>query len=74
MRREVFLGEMEPVVPWKALLKVIEPHYPVAGCPRSQAWDMASENGLLCVATPDGRRMAQFSVADWAAVTAGPNP
>jgi len=30
-RREVFLGEMELVVPWKALLKIIEPHYPVAG-------------------------------------------
>ena len=30
-RREVFLSEMELVVPWKALLKVIEPHYPVAG-------------------------------------------
>ena len=30
-RREIFLGEMEAVVPWKALLKVIEPHYPVAG-------------------------------------------
>jgi transposase, IS5 family len=30
-RREVFLGEMEQVVPWKAMLKVIEPHYPVAG-------------------------------------------
>lgn len=30
-RREVFLGEMDLVVPWKALLKVIEPHYPVAG-------------------------------------------
>lgn len=30
-RREVFLGEMELVVPWKALLKLIEPHYPVAG-------------------------------------------
>jgi IS5 family transposase len=27
-RREVFLAEMELVVPWKALLKVIEPHYP----------------------------------------------
>jgi hypothetical protein len=31
MRREVFLEEMELVVPWKALLKVIEPFYPVAG-------------------------------------------
>lgn len=30
-RREVFLEEMEQVVPWKALLKVIEPIYPVAG-------------------------------------------
>src|SRR5499427_5655848 len=30
-RREVFLEEMETVVPWKALLKVIEPFYPVAG-------------------------------------------
>ena len=30
-RREVFLEEMELVVPWKGLLKLIEPHYPVAG-------------------------------------------
>jgi transposase, IS5 family len=30
-RREVFLEEMELVVPWKVLLKLIEPHYPVAG-------------------------------------------
>jgi hypothetical protein len=30
-RREVFLEEMELVVPWKTLLKLIEPHYPVAG-------------------------------------------
>ena len=29
-RREVFLEEMELVVPWKALIKLIEPHYPVA--------------------------------------------
>ena len=28
-RREVFLDEMEVVVPWKALLGLIEPHYPV---------------------------------------------
>jgi len=27
-RRERFLGEMEKVVPWKALLDPIEPHYP----------------------------------------------
>lgn len=30
-RREVFLQEMELVVPWKALHKLIEPFYPVAG-------------------------------------------
>jgi IS5 family transposase len=30
-RREIFLEEMELVVPWKALLKLIEPFYPVAG-------------------------------------------
>jgi hypothetical protein len=30
-RREVFLAEMEAVVPWKAPLGLIEPHYPVAG-------------------------------------------
>lgn len=30
-RREVFLEEMELVVPWKPLLKLIEPHYPIAG-------------------------------------------
>ena len=30
-RRKVFLEEMELVVPWKVLLKIIEPHYPVAG-------------------------------------------
>src|SRR6476646_3349611 len=28
-RREVFLEEMELVVPWKALLGLIEPHYPL---------------------------------------------
>ena len=30
-RREVFLEEMELVVPWKAVLSLIEPHDPVAG-------------------------------------------
>ena len=30
-RREVFLEEMEQVVPWKALLGLIEPYYPLAG-------------------------------------------
>jgi IS5 family transposase len=30
-RREIFLAEMEQVVPWKSLLNLIEPFYPVAG-------------------------------------------
>jgi hypothetical protein len=30
-RRERFLSEMETMVPWAALLEVIEPHYPTAG-------------------------------------------
>lgn len=30
-RREAFLTEMEQVVPWSALLALIEPHYPKAG-------------------------------------------
>ncbi len=30
-RREVFLGEMERVVPWAALEALIEPHYPTGG-------------------------------------------
>ena len=32
-RREVFLAEMELVVPWKALLSLIAPHYPSMGRP-----------------------------------------
>src|ERR1700689_266470 len=30
-RREVFLEEMEQVVPWRKLCALIEPHYPKAG-------------------------------------------
>lgn len=30
-RRELFLAEMEAVVPWPALLAVVEPHYPRTG-------------------------------------------
>ena len=29
--REVFLEEMNQVIPWRALESVIEPHYPRAG-------------------------------------------
>ncbi|OLI94004.1 transposase, partial [Xanthomonas oryzae pv. oryzae] len=30
-RREVFLAEMDQVVPWKGLLGLVEPHYPKWG-------------------------------------------
>ncbi|NOR41955.1 MAG: hypothetical protein GQ572_01370 [Gammaproteobacteria bacterium] len=30
-KREAFLKEMEQVVPWSRLLKLIEPHYPKKG-------------------------------------------
>ena len=30
-RREKFLAEMDQVVPWAALVALIEPHYPKAG-------------------------------------------
>lgn len=30
-KRELFLNEMERVIPWGALQTVIEPHYPKAG-------------------------------------------
>ena len=36
--REIFLSEMEQVVPWKALSALIEPHYPKAGGPGRQPY------------------------------------
>jgi len=30
-RRGIFLADIDQVVPWKALLKLIEPHYPKMG-------------------------------------------
>ena len=37
-RREIFLSEMEQVVPWKALLALIEPHYPKTRGPGRQLY------------------------------------
>ena len=39
-RREVFLAEMNQVVPWPALLKLIEPHYPKLGRPGRQPYPL----------------------------------
>jgi IS5 family transposase len=41
-RREVFLAEMEQVVPWTALLALIEPHYPTLGRPGRQPYPLAT--------------------------------
>ena len=41
-RREVFLAEMDQVVPWKALLSLIEPHYPKLGRPGRQPYALAT--------------------------------
>ena len=39
-RRELFLAEMDQVVPWTALLKLIAPHYPTMGRPGRQPYPM----------------------------------
>lgn len=39
-RREMFLSEMDKVVPWKALLALIEPHYPKLGQPGRQPYPL----------------------------------
>ncbi|WP_256723297.1 IS5 family transposase [Xanthomonas oryzae] len=39
-RREVFLSEMNQVVPWKGLLALIEPHYPTSGQPGRQPYPL----------------------------------
>ena len=60
-RREVFLEEMDQVVPWKALLGLIEPHYPVAGrgrrpYPLESMLRVHLNAELVCVERPgDGR-------------------
>jgi transposase, IS5 family len=41
-RREVFLAEMEQVVPWHALLALIAPHYPKLGRPGRQPYPLAT--------------------------------
>ncbi|KOR45810.1 hypothetical protein ADT25_07790 [Xanthomonas oryzae] len=41
-RREIFLAEMERIVPWKQLLALIVPHYPVSGRPGRQPYALAT--------------------------------
>src|SRR5690606_26284154 len=41
-RKEIFLAEMEQVVPWNALLALIEPHYPKMGRRGRQPYPIAT--------------------------------
>ena len=41
-RREIFLAEMEQVVPWQQLLGLIAAHYPVSGRPGRQPYALAT--------------------------------
>ncbi|OOW79062.1 hypothetical protein Xvtw_20885 [Xanthomonas campestris pv. vitiswoodrowii] len=42
-RREVFLAEMERIVPWKQLLALAEPRYPLSGRPGWQPYALAMD-------------------------------
>ncbi|OLI80262.1 hypothetical protein IXO189_00500, partial [Xanthomonas oryzae pv. oryzae] len=41
-RREIFLAEMEQVVPWQQLRVLIAPHSPVSGRPGRQPYALAT--------------------------------
>jgi len=78
-RREKFLGEMQQVVPWPALIALIEPHYPSSGrvgrppigVPRMlrmfflQQWYSLSDEGLED-AIYDSQAMREFVGIDLA--------
>ena len=49
-RRERFLAEMESVVPWKALIELIEPHLPQD---QQQGWPAALPAGDDAADPPD---------------------
>ncbi len=41
-RKQIFLAEMEQVVPWSAIVKLIEPHYPKMARPGRQPYAVAT--------------------------------
>jgi hypothetical protein len=57
-KRELFLDQMEQVVPWAALLELIEPHYPRAGNGRQPVGlvDHAADLLFAAVVQPVGPR------------------
>ncbi|MDE2389527.1 MAG: IS5 family transposase [Betaproteobacteria bacterium] len=48
-RREIFLSEMEGVIPWQALLPHIEPHYPKTGKRGRQPMVLESMFRIYCL-------------------------
>ncbi len=49
MRREVFLSEMEGVIPWPVLLSQIEPHYPKTGRRGRQPMALGNMFRIYCM-------------------------
>jgi len=48
-RREIFLEEMESILPWRNLLSVIEPHYPKSGLPGRQPLGLSKMFRIHCM-------------------------
>ena len=48
-RREVFLNEIERVIPWQALLRQIEPHYLKTGRRGRQPMELGSMFRIYCM-------------------------
>ncbi|MDE2389839.1 MAG: transposase, partial [Betaproteobacteria bacterium] len=48
-RREIFLIEMEGVIPWQVLLPHIEPHYPKSGRRGRQPMALGSMFRIYCL-------------------------
>jgi hypothetical protein len=49
-KREVFLEEMDRIVPWSGLVELIEPHYPKGGTRSSACRSGADVASLLSAA------------------------
>ncbi len=59
-RRERFLQEMDQVVPWARLLKLITPHYPRAGngrAPHGAPLEVQVELGRTRLPLPEAERL-----------------
>ncbi len=48
-KRDVFLAEMDAVVPWATLEALIEPHYPKVGQGRAAAFPLSTMLRIYCL-------------------------